>query len=77
MELKNFSGEKMNLIYGSKDPSFSMSNLFAELESHKIEITRIQGADHNFTGCLELFMALPGFFFFEDEINCKNVKIKR
>jgi len=75
--IKSFSGEKMNLIYGSKDPTFSMANLYAELESDTVEITRIQGADHNFTNCLELFISLPDFFFFGEEISCKNVKINR
>lgn len=73
--IQNFNGKKMNLIYGSEDPSFNMLKMYSELESEKVEITCIKGADHNFDGCLNLFMALPGFFFFGDEINCKNVKV--
>ena len=73
--LQQFDGEKINLVYGSKDPSFSLLNKFSELESDKIEITRINGASHNFNGALNLFVALPGLFFFGDEIKCKNVKI--
>lgn len=72
--MKNFSGENMHLIYGSKDPSFDTANLFAEYESDKMVFTRIHGADHNFTGCLDLFMALPGFYFFGDEIKEKLIK---
>ena len=73
--LKSFNGEKMNLVYGSKDPTFSLLNKFSEFESDKIEITRINGASHNFNGALNLFIALPGFFFFGDKIKCKNVKV--
>lgn len=66
--IKNFSGEKMNLVYGSKDPSINMIKLFAQLETNKIQITKVTGADHHFTGCLNLFQSLPGFYFFGDEM---------
>lgn len=66
--IKNFSGEKMNLVYGSKDPSINMIKLFAQLETDKIQITKVTGADHHFTGCLNLFQSLPGFYFFGDEM---------
>lgn len=75
--IQNFNGEKMNLIYGSKDPSFGMLKTYSELESDKVEIIRVNGASHNFGGCLDLFMALPGFFFFKDKIKCKNIKITK
>ena len=73
--LQQFDGEKINLVYGSKDPSFSLLNKFSELESDKIEITRVNGASHNFNGALNLFVSLPGLFFFGDEIKCKNAKV--
>lgn len=72
--IKGFAEEKMNLIYGSKDPSFNMLKLYSELESDKVQIVQVHGADHNFRGCLDLFIALPGFLFFGDEIKCRNVK---
>ena len=72
--LEGFSGEKMYLVYGSKDPSYEMLKLYSQLESDKIEFVRIHGANHNFGGCLELFIDLPGLLFFGDEIKCKNIK---
>ena len=73
--IKEFSGEKMNLVYGSKDASFNMVKLYSELESDKIDFVRIHGADHNFTGCLDLFIELPGVLLFGDELTCRNVKV--
>lgn len=73
--IKEFSGEKMNLVYGSKDPSFDMVKLYSELESEKIDFVRVKNADHNFTGNLDLFIEFPGLLFFGDELTCRNVKI--
>ena len=73
--IKEFSGEKMNLVYGSKDPSFDMVKLYSELESEKIDFVRVKNADHNFTGNLDFFIELPGLLFFGDELTCRNVKI--
>ena len=73
--IKEFSGEKMNLVYGSKDPSFDMVKLYSELESKKINFVRVKNADHNFTGNLDFFIELPGLLFFGDELTCRNVKI--
>lgn len=75
--IKEFSGEKMKLVYGSRDASFEMLKLYAELESDKIGFLRIYGADHNFTNCLDLFMELPGFLFFGDTLTCSNVKVRQ
>ena len=75
--IKVFSGEKMNLVYGSKDASFSMVKLYSELESGKIDFVRIYGADHNFTGCLDLFIELPSVLLFGDELTCRNVKVRQ
>ena len=73
--IKAFSGDKMFLVYGSKDPSFHMVKLYSELESEKISFVSIYGADHNFTGCMDLFIELPGVLFFGDTLSCKNVKM--
>ena len=72
--IKNFTGEKMYLVYGSKDPSFDMVKLYSELESEKIEFVRVKNADHNFTGNLDFFIQLPALLFFGDELKCRNVK---
>ncbi|MDD7417401.1 MAG: hypothetical protein SPI86_01085 [Treponemataceae bacterium] len=73
--IKGFSGEKMTLVYGSHDASFDMLKLYSELESDKIDFVRIHGADHNFTGCLDLFIELPGIFLFGDELTYKGSKV--
>ena len=70
--IKDFSGEKLNLVYGSRDPSFNMTKLFAELESNKIDFVSIRGIDHNFTEHLDLFIELPGVLFFGDKLTYKN-----
>ena len=66
--INGFSGEKMTLVYGSSDASFDMLKLYSELESDKIDFLSIHGADHNFTGCLDLFIQLPGVLLFGDEL---------
>ena len=73
--IKAFNSEKMYLVYGSKDPSFDMVNLYSELESEKIEFVRIKNADHNFAGHLDFFIELPGLLLFGDKLKCKNVKV--
>lgn len=73
--IKNFSGEKMYLVYGSKDPSFNLLKLYSNLKSDKIDFVRLFGVDHYFTGCLNLFIELPGILFFGDELSGRNVKI--
>lgn len=74
--IKGFSGEKMMLVYGSSDASFDMLKLYSELKSDKIDFVRIHGADHNFTGCLDLFIELPGVLFFGDELTCEGAKVR-
>lgn len=74
-EIQKFSGEKITMIYGSKDPDCNMIKLFSKLKSDNTDFTIIQGVDHNFTGYLKLFMALPGFFFFGDKLDCNDVKL--
>ena len=73
--IKEFNGEKMSLVYGSKDPSFDMVKLYSELESEKIDFISVKNADHNFTGNLDFFIELPGLLLFGDELKCKNVKV--
>lgn len=66
---EQFNGEKMNLVYGSKDSCFGMAELYRkEFESERIEFSCIKGGEHNFSGCIELFSALPGFSFFGEPI---------
>ena len=73
--IKQFNGEKMFLVYGSNDPSFRMVKIYSELESERIQFILFNGIDHNFTGCLELFLELPDVLFFGDALSLKNVKV--
>lgn len=73
--IKEFNGEKMYLVYGSKDPSFNLINPYSELESEKVEFVRVYNADHNFSENLDFFIHLPGILLFGDELNCNNVKV--
>lgn len=66
--IKNFSGEKMTLVYGSNDASFKMLKLYSELESDRIGFVSIHGADHNFTTCTDMFIKLPGALLFGDDM---------
>lgn len=74
--IKKFNGEKMFLVYGSNDPSFPMIKIYSELESERIEFIHVNGADHNFTACLDLFIELPGVLFFGDELTYKGAKVR-
>lgn len=62
--IKEFSGEKMNLVYGSKDPSFDMVKLYSELESEKIDFVRVKNADHNFYRKSGFLYRIAGTFIF-------------
>lgn len=62
--IKNFSGEKMFLLFGDKDPSFHFVKLFSELSNEKVIFEIIQDADHYFTNKLEHFMELPEKYLF-------------
>ena len=73
--IKEFNGEKMYLVYGSKDPSFNLINPYSELESEKVEFVRVYNADHNFSENLDFFIHLPGILLFGDELNCNNIKV--
>lgn len=64
--IKQFNGCKMYLIYGNKDPSSNMLELFTKLESDKIKTIIFIGADHNFQGGLNCFIDLPDKLFFHD-----------
>lgn len=73
--IKSFNGEKMNLIYGNKDVSFGIVEQLAKYKSDKVAITKFADVDHEFKGCLDLFIEIPGHFFFDDEIESENAEI--
>jgi len=62
--IKNFAGEKMNLVFGDKDQSFHYVKQFSELSNDKVRFEIIPDADHYFTNKLELFMSLPEKYLF-------------
>ena len=64
--IKNFNGEKMYLVFGSEDPSYSLLQLYSQLESEKVQIDIYRGADHHFKDALDLFMTLPEKYLFFD-----------
>ncbi len=70
--IRQFGGEKMYLVYGSKDPSFKMVQMHSALSSEKIEFVHIKNADHDFTGFLDFFIELPSVYLFDDEIKSKS-----
>ena len=62
-----------------KDSVYSlitMIKIYSEQESEKIEFIHVNGADHNFTACLDLFIELPGVLFFGDELTYKGAKVR-
>ena len=62
--IRKFTGEKMTLLFGSKDPSYDLAKMFTELESEKVAVKIVPDADHNFTGALDLFISLPEKYLF-------------
>ena len=48
--IERFQGEKVELIYGMKDPSYRYYDILDCINSNKLVCTAIEGADHNFTG---------------------------
>lgn len=61
--IKQFTGEKMILVYGDKDPTYSIARLYRELESDRMRIFTVHNTDHDFSNALKLFLALPEIFF--------------
>ena len=48
--IERFQGEKVELIYGMKDPSYRYYEILDCINSNKLVCTAIEGADHNFAG---------------------------
>lgn len=70
--IRQFCGEKMYLVYGSKDPSYKMVKMHLVLASEKVEFVHIKNADHDFTGFLDFFIELPSVYLFGDKIKSKS-----
>ncbi len=60
---KEFSGQSMRLIVGSKDPSADIASQFSELNGERFAVEILDGVDHNFTDVQDLFASLPQKLF--------------
>lgn len=60
--IKNFSGEKMVLVYGSLDQSYKYTRLIKPLENEKVKLQIIEGQDHLFSKDTFDFKMLPEKF---------------
>ena len=48
--IEKFQGERVEMIYGMKDPSYRYYEILSCINSAKLVCTAIEGADHNFIG---------------------------
>jgi len=62
--IKNFSGEKINVVFGEQDPSFRWLEILPKTD--KLQTTVLPNVDHMFTDNLETFIDLPKRFLFDD-----------
>ena len=60
--IRNFSGEKMAVVFGEKDPSIKWAKLLPDLPCLQIHI--VPNADHVFSGKLDEFIELPKKYLF-------------
>lgn len=61
--IRIFSGEKMAVVFGEKDPSAKWAKVIPQRENVQTYI--FPAADHVFSGMLDEFIALPKRFLFE------------
>lgn len=52
--IEKFQGERVEMIYGTKDPSYRYYAILNCINSDKLIYTAIEKADHNFTGMEEV-----------------------
>lgn len=57
-KLEGLSHIKKILVYGTKDDEYAYAHLLQNLKCCNLEIVTIDGADHQFTGMLNEFIAL-------------------
>ena len=61
-----FNGEKVTLIYGSKDPSIEYTDLIVPIINDKIKLEIIKDQDHHFSKSKKVFQSLPEKYLFYD-----------
>lgn len=64
--IEEFSGEKIIIIYGKKDPTITQAMIMKEMESEKIHFIFLDDVDHNFAGYVTKFVNLPDIYFFQE-----------
>ena len=57
--IHSFTGERLALVYGDQDPSYTLIPFIRQLESPACQVAEVMGADHNFFGMEDAFIALP------------------
>lgn len=75
--IRNFSGEKMILVYGEFDPSYRYTELLMPLLNDNIELKIYKGQDHHFSNNSKDFELLPELILYNkwNVYPKKNVKI--
>lgn len=57
--IHSFTGELLSIVYGDQDPSYTLIPFIRQLESPACQVAEVMGADHNFFGMEDAFIALP------------------
>ena len=57
--IHSFTGECLSIVYGDQDPSYTLIPFIRQLESPACQVAEVMGADHNFFGMEDAFIALP------------------
>jgi alpha/beta superfamily hydrolase len=63
---ESFQGERVIVLVGEKDQSAPFVPLISEVSNKKFSTIIEPNADHNFTGMLDEFIALPEKYLFND-----------
>lgn len=58
--IHRFTGKRLSLVYGDQDPSYKLMPFIRQLESPTCQVAEVMGADRNFFGMEDAFIALPG-----------------
>lgn len=48
--IEKFSGNSVEMLYGTKDPSYKYYEILECINSNKLIYRKVDGADHNFAG---------------------------
>ena len=63
--LEKFEGKSVVIVYGSRDPSSKYAEMIEFIDNPgKMNLVKIEGADHNFKNMDESFRGLPERYLF-------------